>query len=310
MKWLIGLILALPFILIPTVASAQSPQDNENDFTLRVRGDYTVAKGETVHSVVVIDGDLTVAGEVKNSAVVINGDAIVSGNVGDNLTVISGDIELHSTAVVDNLTSISGDIHRASGATILGDIHERDSVRFLWWAAGLISILVWFGMTIAIVASALIFAAFGGRQLTGAARAMTGDLVNTIIGGVFFWIGVPILAAIVAVTIVGLPLAIGVAIFLLPTFGFLGYLIAGTRLGIWLLGLGGREPGERPFLAAGIGTLALQLLVLIPFLGVGLAVIAGVWGASALAFRLYRGAGGKGFEGGSAPQAQSVGGMA
>jgi hypothetical protein len=309
MKWLIGLVLALPFIVIPATASAQSPQDDD-DFNLRINGDVTIAQGESVNSVVVINGDLTVEGEVTDFALVIGGDAIVNGNVGGDLTVISGDINLASTAVVDNLNSIRGDINRASGATVLGDVNERDSFRFLWWAAGLFSILLWLGMTLAVIASALIFAGFGGRQLAAAARATTGDLVNTIIGGVFLWIGVPILAGIAIVTIVGLPFGLGLLLFLLPTFGFLGYLVAGTRLGMWLLGLGGRDPGQRPFLAAGLGTLALQLLVLIPFLGVAIALLAGIWGGGALAFRLYRNADGKGFEGSETPAPQGAAGMA
>jgi hypothetical protein len=310
MKWLIALLVALPLALIPAIASAQSPEDDD-DFTLRVNGDVTVAQGEIVTSVVVIGGDLTIEGEVTDFALVIDGNAAVSGSVGGDLTVVSGDIDLASTAVVDNLNSVRGDIIRATGATITGDIHERDSFRFLWWAAGLVSILFWLGMTVAVVAAALLFAAFGGRQLAAAARGMTGDLVSTIIGGVFLWVGVPILAGIAIVTIVGLPLGLGVLFFLLPAFGFLGYLVTGTRLGIWLLGLGGREAGERPFLAAGLGTLALQLLVLIPGLGILIALVAGVWGAGSLASRLYHNAGGQGFQGGEAPAAaQTAGGAA
>jgi hypothetical protein len=300
MKWLIVLLLALSAAFSPAVASAQSPEADD-DFTLRVNGDVTIAEGETVNSVVVIDGNLTIEGNVTDFALVIDGNAVVSGRVGGDLTVISGDIDLAGSAVVDNLTSIRGDIVRATGATINGDIHERDSFRFLWWAAGLFSVLIWLGMTVSLVAAALLFAAFGGRQLATAARAMTGDLVNTIIGAVFFWVGVPILAGLAIATIVGLPLGLGILVFLLPSFGFLGYLVAGTRLGIWLLALGGREAGERPFLAAGLGTLALQLLVLIPALGILIALLAGVWGAGALAFRIYRGAGGKSFEGGESP---------
>lgn len=304
MKWCV-LALTLIFALIPASAAAQSPQDRD-DFTLRVNGDVTIAEGDTVNSVVVIDGDLIVEGEVRDFAFVIDGDATINGRIGENLTVISGNILLGSTAVVQDLNSVRGDITRASGATIKGDVHERDSIRFLWWAAGLVSIILWIGMTVAMVVSALLFAAFGGRQLVAAAVAMTGDLVNTIIGGVVLWAGVPILAGIAIATIIGLPLGLGVLLFLLPAFGFLGYLVTGTRLGIWLLGLGGRETGERPFLAAALGTFALQLLVLIPALGILIALLAGVWGGGSLAFRTYRGAGGKGVQGQETPVAAAL----
>ena len=295
MKWMLALILALPFAFIPSAALAQSPQQND-DFTLRINGDVVIASGDKVNSVVVIDGNLTVDGEVTDFVLVIKGDATINGTVGGDLTVINGDVNLASTAVVDNVNSVRGDINRAQGATITGDIHERDNFRFLWAAAGLFSVLFWIAMTIAMVVAALVFAAFGGRQLAAAARSMTGDLVNTIIGAVFFWVGVPLLAVLALITVIGIPIGIGLLLFLLPTIGFLGYLITGTRLGTWLLGLGGREAGERPFLAAALGTLVLQLLVLIPVIGIVIAIVAGIWGGGALAFRIYRGAGGKGFE--------------
>jgi hypothetical protein len=295
MKWMLALIVALSFAFIPSSALAQSPKQND-DFTLRVNGDVVIASGDKVNSVVVINGDLTVDGEVTDFVLVIKGDAVINGTVGGDLTVIDGDINLTSSAVVDNVNSVRGDITRAQGATITGDIHERDSFRFIWAAAGVLSVLFWLAMTIAMLAAALIFAAFGGRQLTGAASAMTGDLVNTIIGVVFFWVGVPILGVLAIITVIGIPLGIGVLLFVLPVIGFLGYLVTGTRLGIWLLGLGGRTTGERPFLAAALGTLALQLLVLIPVIGIVIGIVAGLWGGGALAFRIYRGAGGKGFE--------------
>lgn len=295
MKWLLALAIALPFAFVPSSALAQSPKEKD-DFTLRVNGDVVIAAGDSINSVVVINGDLTVEGEVTDFALVIKGDAIINGTVGGDLTVIRGDIELGSSAVVDNINSVQGDIIRTQGATITGDVHERDSYRFIWAAAGVFSVLFWLGMTVAMIVAALLFAAFGGRQLTDAASSMTGDLVNTIIGAVFLWVGLPILGVLALITVIGIPLGIGVFVFILPTLGFLGYLVAGTRLGSWVLGLGGRPAGERPFLAAALGTLALQLLVLIPFIGIVIAIFAVLWGGGALAFRIYRGAGGKGFE--------------
>jgi hypothetical protein len=300
MKRLLVLVVAVFAAAIPGTALAQSPEDVD-DFTLRVNGDVTITAEETVNSVVVVDGNLTVEGTVTEFALVIDGDAIVRGNVGGDLTVISGDIELMPSAVVENVNSFRGDIVRVPGATVTGDTHERDNFRFVGWAAGVFSILLWLGMTVALVVAALLFAAFGGRQLVQAATGMTGELVNTIIGAVFLWVAVPIAAGLAIVTIVGLPLGIGVFLFLLPALGFLGYLVAGTRLGIWLLSLGRRRTGERPFLAAGLGTLVLQLIVLVPVLGIIVAVVAAIWGAGALAFRLYRGAGGRGFEDSEAP---------
>jgi hypothetical protein len=296
MKRLALIAIAFAMAALPASVSAQSPDEEDEGFVMRVDGDVVIGADERVNTVVVINGDLTLEGTVTDFVLVIEGNALVSGNVGGDLTVISGDIELTSTAVVDNVNSVRGDFVRAQGATVTGDVHERDNFRFFWGIAGIFSILFWVGMTVTMIVAALVFAHFGARQLTNAATTMTGDIVNAIIGAVFLWVGGPLLAFLAFITVIGIPVGIGILVFLLPALGFLGYLVAGTRLGTFLLGFGGREQTGRPYLAAALGMLLLQLLVLVPVFGALAALLAGAWGAGALAFNIYHGAGGKGFE--------------
>jgi hypothetical protein len=296
MRRLMALTVGLMLALAPGTALAQSPDSRGNGFILRTRGDVVIAEGETVSSVVVIDGNLEVHGRVSNFVLVIEGDAVISGVVEGDMTVISGDIDLKAGAEVHNVNSVRGDVTRAQGATVSGDVHERDNFRFIWAVAGVFSILFWLGMTVATVAAALIFAAVGGRQLTAASRLMTGEAVNATIGTVVLWVGVPIVAVLAMITVIGLPLGLGLLLFLLPALGFLGFIVAGTRLGLAIVGLGGREVGQHPYMAAALGSLILQLLILLPFLGALIAIVGGIWGAGSLAFIAFRGAGGKGFE--------------
>ena len=50
------------------------------------------------------------------------------------------------------------------------------------------------------------------------------------------------LAVLAMITLVGIPLEIGLLAFLLPGLWFLGYIVAATRLGGFLAGLSGRKP--------------------------------------------------------------------
>lgn len=85
------------------------------------------------------------------------------------------------------------------------------------------------------------------------------------------------LAVLAMITLVGIPLEIGLLAFLLPGLWFLGYIVAAARLGGFLAGLSGRESGAHPYLATLLGLLLLQFAVLVPGLG-GLAVlVAGLW---------------------------------
>src|SRR5690606_15047853 len=129
--------------LIPSVAFAQEEDSDEGDVLIRIGQDVTVAEDESIGSVIVIDGDVQVDGTVRDLLLVIDGDATINGTIGENLTVISGAVTLAAGSTVDNVQAFDGDIIRQDGATVLGDVNERDSFEFLTLPAILFSLAVW-----------------------------------------------------------------------------------------------------------------------------------------------------------------------
>jgi hypothetical protein len=118
---------------------------------------------------------------------------------------------------------------------------------------------------------------------------MTGELAGSVVGGVVVWIALPILAFFLLFTVVGIPLSIGTWIFLMPVLWFLGYIVAGARLGSALVGFRERADGTaHPYGAAVLGVVLLQLVTLLPVIGWLVAAIAGLWGAGALAYIAWR----------------------
>jgi hypothetical protein len=287
-------ILLLTFIavLIPASAAAQSPNnDDEESAVILINSNAHIAADETIENLVVISANAVIEGTITGSLVVIDGDATISGRVEDDVTVISGDINLLDTAVVDNVHSVRGDLIRAPGATVTGDVDESDFTG-LWAAVGVLSVVLWAGVTIAAIVAGIVFALIGGRQLRAAATLMTGEAVNAIVGTVFLWVGLPILGVLAIITVVGIPLGLGILIFLMPVLGFLGYLVAATRIGSFATGAMNRDDAGRPILAVLIGVLVLQVVLLIPVIGALIVILASIWGAGSLAFIAYRGAGG------------------
>ena len=66
-------------LLLPGVASAQERDDD--DTIVVITGGASVADGETVDGVYVLDGPVTIAGTVDGDVVVVNGDTEISGEV-------------------------------------------------------------------------------------------------------------------------------------------------------------------------------------------------------------------------------------
>lgn len=291
MKWLV-FVVAFLFMALPAQAFADDGA-KDSGAIIRIRGDVVVPAGETLDSVVVVNGNASIQGTVRNNVVVVKGDAVVSGKIEGNLTVVSGNIRLDSGAAVHNVNSIRGDLNRSPEANVTGRINERDNFGVARGVAAVFSILFWAGMTVAAVVAGLVFAAVGGRQLTESAKAMTGDAVGTIVGLVFLWVALPIIAVLAMATLIGLPLGLGLLFFLMPALWFLGYIVAGARLGGFITGLAGRGAGVHPFAATSVGALLLQFAIIVPVLGILVAFLAGIWGAGALVYVAYRAAGGK-----------------
>jgi hypothetical protein len=274
-------------------ASALADDGDEGGFVVRVNGPFTLGPGESVDSVVVVKGDALIGGTVHDMLVVINGHADIAGRVEGNVTIIKGDVTLEGGSFVERVTIINGSARRESGSVVEHGINRRGLgffPAFFFW-------LFWLGMTVAVVIAGLVFAAIGGRQLRSSTDTLTGELAYSILGAVVVWIGVPFVAVLAFLTVVGIPFGLALLLLALPLLWLLGYLVAGTRLGRALFALAGRRPPSgHPYVAATLGLIVLQIIVLVPVVGWAIGALAGMWGAGALAvaaFRAWRGSPGQ-----------------
>lgn len=282
--------------LIPGSAVAQDQTgDAEGSFILGINSDTYIRPEQSVQTLVVIDEHAVVDGTVTEALFVISGTATVNGALNGDVTVISGTINLSESATVaKDVVLINSDINRTEGSMVGGSVHDR-SFAFYDWQLTFLSVLFWIGTTIVILFAGLLFAAIGGRQLNGAGNLISNRPGNVILAALIAGIGLPILAVVAIVTLVGIPVGIAMLIFLLPALWFTGYLVAGTKLGNVILNRReGATEAQHPYLAALLGLTILQFASLIPVLGFMLAWLAGAIGTGAVAYyawRAWRGAG-------------------
>jgi hypothetical protein len=269
--------------LLPVAAFAQN--GSHNGLVARVDGPFTLNAGDSVDNVIVVRGDALIGGTVHGMLLVIGGNADIAGRVEGNVTVLRGDVTLEGGSFVNRVSVINGGVNRASGAQVNHTINSHD----LGFFPALFFLVLWIGMTISVIVAGLVFAAIGARQLTQAAQAMTGQLAFTVLGAVAVWLGVPFIAGMVFLTVVGIPFALVLLFVALPLFWLLGYVVAGTRLGYLLFHLAGRRPPVgHPYVAATMGLILLQIVLLLPFFGWAIALLSGIWGSGALAVSAFR----------------------
>jgi hypothetical protein len=273
--------------LLPAAVAAQGPGDEDSDDVLiRIDGAIHVRAGETAQSVVVISDNALIEGTVEY-LVVIDGDATITGTVENQVYIVNGTVTLKDGARVgEEVLLYNADAVEEAGATVVGGVHEE-------WGGFNVTRGVWFGfwlsMTVTVVGAGLLFAAFGGGQLRGAAGIMTGEVGPTVLTALIVWIAIPIVAVLAMVTLVGIPFGIGVLVFLLPATWFLGYLVAGTAVGALIVKAKTAGGAEHPYLPVLVGLLVFQVIALVPFIGGTIAFFAGLVGAGALVYRAWLG---------------------
>ena len=103
---------------------------------------------------------------------------------------------------------------------------------------------------------------------------MTQEPGAVTLGAIGVLLGIPLVIGGLAVTIIGIPTALVVALMVLPLVWFVGSVAVAVRIGDWiLLRVRGRVEAYHPLLAAFLGAIVVGVLSVIPIVGfvIGLA---------------------------------------
>jgi len=268
--------LAITAILLalaaPAAAPAASAGDDE-DVIIVIAGEVGLARGEVVDGIYVASGDVSIAGRVDGDVVVFSGDVTVAGRIDGDLVVADGLIRLLPRAVVTGDVSYGDERPAiAPAARVGGDVSEAD------WPdlGGLVGIIAGFVFWLAVTVSTAVLGALLlliSPRAADAIHAQTRERIGPVIAiGIAIGIVLPITAFLAAITIVGLPLAIGIGLALLP-LAAIAYVASAWALGRVIV----KPPRER-ILAFLAGLAILRLLALVPVLGFLVGLVAVVFG--------------------------------
>ena len=266
-------VLATALLIALAAPSAQAARSE-----VVVSGHVFIPRGDTVDTVFVIDGPVTIAGHVQNDVFAINSDVTITGRVDGSVTTVVKRLRLLPGA------HVGGDLHYdkkkpvvAPGASVGGNISHQN-----WSGAGtgirwLFRLILWAAVTVSTLILGLVLLAFAPRAAESAwviAGRRTG---LAIAWAAILFFGVPVVTIAAMATVVGLPLGIALLLAYLP-LAFIGYVTS-----CWLLGMVMRRQRrwgrKTTFL---IGWVVLRLLALVPFLGTALWIAAAAFGLGVL----------------------------
>ncbi len=269
-------------LLLGFAAPAWAQDGQTSDAFVVLSGPADVPEGDQVGDLVVFHGSSTVDGTVNGSLTAFDAPVTISGTVTGDVVVFNGRVELASGANVTGDVVSQDDPIVASGATI-GGTTRRVQTDVNWKAFGWAGALAWW---LAVSVSTLLIG-LALLWLVGRGATRIEDTGRTRIGPAIGWgllafFGLPVLAVVALITIVGIPLGLGLlaALALIYALGYsatawiIGRRIVGTRtawVGAFLLGWG-----------------ILRVLALIPVVGGLIWFVAVIFGLGALTVTIWR----------------------
>src|ERR1044071_289250 len=255
--------------------------------------DVEVKEGETVTAVVVIGGSAKVRGKVDEAVVAIGGDVEVDGEVGDAVVAVMGSVRVGEGAVIHgDVVSVGGTTDLAKGAKVDGEVTPVEFLGALphidWLKKWVVHCLfklrplapqvgwVWGVYGVFLFIYFLIAAAFP-RPVQVCVDELTRRPATTFLMGLLTKLLLPIVVAILAVTVIGIvviPFAVAAL--------FLGIIVGKVAILEWLgFKIGNQFSGgafQKPLAAFFLGAIIITVLYIIPVFGMLTFAIISVWG--------------------------------
>jgi len=261
-------------LAVPAAASAATGTGGDGEAAIVViSGDVDVARGQVVDGVFVANGDTTIAGEVSGDVIVLSGDVLVSGRIDGDLFTAGGSARLLPSAEVTGDVDY-GDEHPtvALDARVRGDVAKQDWPDVGGLFSGITEFLIWLAVTLSLLVFGTLLLLVAPRAADALHARSRERLGPTVAIGIAIAIVLPVAAFIAAITIVGLPLAIGIGLALLP-LGAVAYVVSAYVLGRRMV-----EPPRHRMLSFLAGLGALRIAAYVPILGTVVGIAALVFG--------------------------------
>ncbi len=283
--------MVMALLLLAPVVLAANPLPHDGRVLISTGGDITLPAGEHADAVIVVNGTATILGEA-NTVVAIDGAANLLGARSETVIAVRSPIEIGPDTVVQgDVMTLDSLVHQTGNAQVGGAV--KDLASELINVGAVLApalLLLWIGFGLATIVAGLVLAGLASRQVREAEALISHEPVQTLATGIVGLFAVPFVAVLLIVTVVGAPLGVGILLMAGPALAFLGYLIAGIWIGDWVLHQTARDHQGRPYLAAAVGVLILEVLAIVPVLAivVGIASLFGFGAVLLLSLRTLR----------------------
>ncbi len=265
-------------------------------------GDVIVHRGEDVGEVVLLHGTVAVAGVVHGDVVVVDGRIEVTGQVSGSVVSLNGPVTVGPNAQILGDVIGRDRIRVAEGASIGGRVREGTAFTFRTPIDLFGPFATWLAVAVSTLVLGALLLLFAPRGADAVSAAALGSPLRSGGVGLAALIGLPVLAVGALVSMVGLPLGLGLllALAFLYSVGF-AFAVFAVGRALW------RPPRTR-WLALLFGWAIVAAVSAIPFVGGVVWFVGAVLGLGATTVAAWRarGTGGRHRPGGKMPAERVV----
>jgi hypothetical protein len=285
-----ALLLACVALLLGAVGALAQTSDEplvgteDGAVLVGIQQDVSLPAGAEADAVIVVGSAADIAGSTQGLVAIDADVSIAAGASVDSVFAIGGTVDVADGATVKDIAYAGTVVNLAPTATVTGKVSDMEEdfaqfAGFLVAAVAVIAFFIFIGWLLAVLIAALLLVAFGTSQARRAAANIGGDVLKTLVVGLLMLIVPWIVIGLLGITVVGLPLAVGLGIMWLFV-AFLGYLVVGLWIGERVLSRS--RTAARPYGAAFLGVLILMVLSWVPLVsplalwfGLGAVTLAG-----------------------------------
>ena len=265
----------------PSASGIEAPSGAIEDQVL-LTGTVDVPRGSAVGEVVVFHGSAIVAGVVHGDVVVLSGPITVSGQVSGSVVALDGTIDLRSSAQVGRDVLGGDTVSLAPGAYVGGRLRQHAAFTLAPGVAVLGVLLGSLMMAASLLVVGLVLLLLVPTGAERVAEAARGAAWSSAAWGIGVALGLPVLAVVAVVTVVGLPLGLA----LLLSLGL--FFLVGFAWAAWSVGRAIVPQPRTRWGAFGAGWGIATLLGLVPVLNVIVWIAGSLFGLGAMTVAVWR----------------------
>ncbi len=302
-RWLVAVTLVAASMAAPAAAQVEVSLDTLNNPAVHILQNYTLRAGDTARQIVVIGGDARIEGRVTEDVVVVLGKAELASTavIEGSFVVVAGTAEVAEGAKVEgDMVAIGGAQFPASFSpggqrVVVGSAGLGESLRSLvpWLTHGLLlgrPIVPWLGW-VWMVAGVFFFLnlvlnLIFDRPIASAAATVRSTPFSAFFAGLLVMLLIGPICVLLAVSVIGI-VVIPFLLCALVAAGILGRIGFTRWIGMSIVHQddpADRSQSMRSFL---IGSALMCVTYMIPFIGILLWVLAGVFGLGAATLAFY-----------------------